>query len=401
MYIKLPILRRSRRRFGTFALLVSLVFSGIALSSGAVRAQKSVSGNLRIGSFLAVTGQGAFLGAPALATLKLYIDLLNLQGGLLGRKVELVDYDVGIDTRTAQTAVRRLIDIDKVAVIIGGSTTGAAVSVLPIITKAQLPFIALAGSTALVSPLRKWVFKSSPTDRMACGKILNDMKKRGVRFLGIISGDGGFGRAMRAHCLDIAKNLQIKVIADEIYRAQSRRVEAQLKGIKAKQNVQAVLNIGFGSSPAYVTRNFRKLGFDIPLYQTQAVATQDYLDFAGDAAEGVRLPVPPIIIADKLAPNDPIKSILRTYMKLYKKRWEVAPSVYGSHAFDALRLYTSAVRRARSFDPEKIRKALEGTNGYVGANGVVKMSAKDHMGLDSNAYRMVEIQGGDWVPIED
>ena len=69
-------------------------------------------------------------------------------------------------------------------------------------------------------------------------------------------------------------------------------------------------------------------------------------------------------------------------------------------ALDAIRLYAQAVRRARSFEREKIRRALESTDGYIGANGVVKMSAKDHLGLDFNAYRMVEIQGGQWVPLE-
>ncbi len=376
---------------------VFLAFLGMALTLMPAQAQQKT---LRIGAFLAVTGQGSFLGAPALATLKLYTDLLNLQGGLLGRKVELIDYDVGIDTRTAQTAIRRLIDIDRVDAIIGGSTTGAAISVLPIIEQAGIPFLALASSTELVSPVRKWVFKTSQTDRMACGKILSDMRKRNIRFIGIISGDGGFGRSMRAHCLDIAKNLQFKVIADELYRAQSRRVVDPLKRIKAKRNIQAVLNIGFGSSPAYVTQNFRKLGFEVALYQTHGVATQDFLDFAGTAAEGVRLPVAPLIIADKLPPNDPIKPVLSSYMQIYQKRWEVKPSVYGSHAFDAIRLYALAVRRARSLDREKIRQALESTDGYIGANGVVKMSAKDHLGLDFNAYRMVEIQGGQWVPLE-
>ena len=75
-----------------------------------LRAQEPI----RIGTFLSVTGAGAFLGAPALATLKLYVDLTNAQGGLLGRRLSLIQYDVGIDTRAAQTAVRRLIDKDKV-----------------------------------------------------------------------------------------------------------------------------------------------------------------------------------------------------------------------------------------------------------------------------------------------
>src|ERR1051325_4629288 len=97
---------------------------------------------IKIGAFLAVTGDGAYVGAPQLATLQLYIELINKQGGLLGRSLELVYYDVGIDTKTAQTAVHRLIEIDNADLIIGGSTTGAAMAVLPQIEQGQIPFIA-------------------------------------------------------------------------------------------------------------------------------------------------------------------------------------------------------------------------------------------------------------------
>jgi branched-chain amino acid transport system substrate-binding protein len=110
-----------------------------------------------------------------------------------------------------------------------------------------------------VSPLRKWVFKTSQTDRMACGKILSDMKKRGVRFLGLISGDGGFGRSMRAHCLDIAKNININVIADEIYRAQSRRVVEPLKRIKLKKTFRRYSMLGLAPRRPMSLRTFENL----------------------------------------------------------------------------------------------------------------------------------------------
>ena len=152
---------------------------------------------IKIGAFLAVTGDGAYVGAPQLATLQLYIELINKQGGLLGRRLELVYYDVGIDTKTAQTAVHRLIEIDGVDVIIGGSTTGAAMAILPQIEQAQIPFIALAESSALINPVKPWVFKASPTDRIACAKILQDMQKRGISKIALITGDSGFALSMK------------------------------------------------------------------------------------------------------------------------------------------------------------------------------------------------------------
>jgi branched-chain amino acid transport system substrate-binding protein len=389
-----------KRFLYSFLVIIILVVIGTLRQSTTVLAQETDFKPLRIGTFLSITGQASFIGAPALATLKLYVNLLNLQGGLLGRKVELIDYDVGTDPRTAQIAVRRLIYFDKVDAIIGGSTLGATMSVLPIISDAKIPLIALANSRELINPVRNWVFKSSQTHRMACNTILNDMQGRGIESLGLISGDSGFASTTRAHCIEIAKILGISIISDERYRSQTRNVVEPLKRIKTKLKVQAVLNIDFGSSPAYVTREFRKLGFDVPLYQTHGVATLNYLDLSGVAAEGVKLPVPPIMIAEKLDDEDPIKSILLSYIKLYEGRWEVRPSVYGSYAFDAIHLYASAIRRAGSFEREKIRKALERTENYIGANGLVKMSSEDHMGLYSKAFRMVEIRDGEWVPID-
>ena len=132
---------------------------------GATDALAQTAPTIKIGAFLSVTGDGAYVGAPQLATLQLYVDLINKQGGVSGQPLELFYYDVGIDTRSAQTAVHRLIETDRVDLIIGGSTTGAAMTVLSLIEQAQIPFIALAGSTALISPVNPWVFKTSPTDR--------------------------------------------------------------------------------------------------------------------------------------------------------------------------------------------------------------------------------------------
>jgi len=397
--MRVDLLKLKRFIFRSFLVLV-LVALNISRNPSSGVAQENLSEPLRIGTFLAITGQASFIGAPALATLKLYVNLLNAQGGLLGRKVELVDYDVGIDPRTAQIAARRLVHFDKVDVIIGGSTSRATMSVLPIIDKANIPFIALANSGSILDPVRKWVFKSSQTHRMACNTILNDIQRRGIEFLAIISGDNGFASTTRKHCIEVAKIRGISVIADEIYRSQTRKVFEPLKRIKLRKKVQGVLNIDFGSSPAYVTRDFRKLKFNVPLYQTHGVATLDYLDFSGTASEGVRLAVPPIVIADKLDGADPIKPILLDYINLYQRRWNTTPNVYGSYAFDAIMLYALAIRRARSFDPHKIRQALETTKNYFGANGLVKMSPKDHLGLYFRSFRMVEVQNGEWKPID-
>ncbi len=161
-----------------YARVVFLLFSLLASFLGAERSWAQIAPPIKIGAFLAITGDGAYVGAPQLATLQLYIELINKQGGVLGRPLELVYYDVGIDSKTAQTAVHRLIEIDHADLIVGGSTTGAAMAILPLIEQARIPYIAFAESGALVTPVYPWVFKSSPTDRIACAKCIR--RRRGA-----------------------------------------------------------------------------------------------------------------------------------------------------------------------------------------------------------------------------
>src|SRR5512145_320832 len=99
---------------------------------------------IRIGAFLAVTGPAAFLGDPEQKTLELYVEKLNAAGGVLGRKLALVAYDDGGDAEKARTFAKRLIEQDKVDLIVGGTTTGTTMAAVPLVEAAQMPFISLA-----------------------------------------------------------------------------------------------------------------------------------------------------------------------------------------------------------------------------------------------------------------
>jgi branched-chain amino acid transport system substrate-binding protein len=355
---------------------------------------------IKIGAFLAITGDGAYVGAPQLATLQLYVELINKQRGLLGRSLELVYYDVGIDTKTAQTAVHRLVEIDKADLIIGGSTTGAAMAVLPLIEQAQIPFIALAESGALINPLKPWVFKTSPTDRIACAKILQDIQRRGISKIALITGDSGFALSMKEQCASMTDYYGMTIVGSQMYPSQTRRVAEPLQQLAKLADVQAVLALDFGSAPPYLAQAYREADFKVPLYQTHAQVGDDYLDLAGAAAEGVRMPVPLLTVAGELPDSDPSRRILRAYIDAYKRKWDVVPNFYGAYAHDALLIAVAAIARAGGVGKAAVRNAIEATDGFVGAVGTYRLNAQDHMGLDLASFRMAEIQGGTWVLIE-
>ena len=357
----------------------------------AVRAQEPI----RVGSFLSVTGPASFLGDPELKTLEMYVEKINAEGGVLGRKLQLVAYDDAGDAEKARTFAKRLLEQDKVDLIVGGSTTGTTMAAVPLVEAAGVPFISLAGAVVIVEPAKKWVFKTPHTDRMACDKIFVDMKARGFTKAALISGSGGFDKSMRAECLKVAPNHGLQIVADETYGAADTDMTAQLTKIKGSA-AQAVLNAGFGQGPALVTRNHKQVGLTLPLYQSHGVASKEYIKLAGDAAEGVRLPAAALLVADLLAPGEAQKPVVTAYRNAYEGKYKSEVSTFGGHAYDGLMLAVNAIKAAGSTDKAKLRDAIEATRGYVGTGGVVSMSATDHMGLDLSAFRMLEVKGGTW-----
>ncbi len=380
------------RKLCAFATGATLALS----TAGAALAQQPI----KIGAFLSVTGPAAFLGDPEQKTLEMVIERLNASGGVLGRKLELVSYDDSGDAEKARTFAKRLIEQDKVDVIVGGSTTGATMAVVPLVEQAEMPFISLAGAVVIVEPVKKWVFKTPHTDRMACEKIFVDMQARKISKIALISGPGGFDKSMRGQCLQVAPKYKIEVAADETYGGGDTDMTAQLTKIKSAAGVQAVLNAGFGQGPAIVTKNFRQIGMSVPLYQSHGVASKEFIKLAGDAAEGVRLPAAALLVADTLPDSDAQKKVVVSYKNDFESRYKQEVSTFGGHAYDGLMLAVEAMRKAGSTDKAKVRDAIENTKGFVGTGGVVNMSAADHLGLDLSAFRMLEVKGGNWTLVK-
>lgn len=355
---------------------------------------------IRIGAFLSVTGPAAFLGDPEQKTLETYIEKINASGGVLGRKLQLVSYDDAGDAEKARTFAKRLIEQDKVDVIVGGSTTGSTMAAVPLVEAAQMPFISLAGAVVITEPVKKWVFKTPHTDRMACEKVFVDMNDRKLSRVALISGTGGFDKSMRAECLKVAPNYKIQVVADETYGAGDTDMTVQLTKIKNTAGVQAVLNPGFGQGPTIVTKNYKQLAVNLPLYQSHGVASKEFIKLSGDASEGVRLPAAALLIAEQLPDSDPQKKVVVGYKQTYEGKYKQDVSSFGGHAYDGLMLAVEAMRRAGSTDKAKVRDAIETTKGYIGTGGVVNMSPTDHMGLDLSAFRTLEVKGGVWTLVK-
>jgi branched-chain amino acid transport system substrate-binding protein len=352
---------------------------------------------IKIGSVLSVTGPAAFLGDPELKTLQLYVEKINKDGGVLGRPLQLVHYDDGSDAGKANAFAKRLIDDDKVDIIVGGTTTGSTMSMAPLVEKAEIPFISLAGAVVIVEPVKKWIFKTPHTDRMAAEKVFEDMKKRGLTKVALLSETSGFGASGKKETEAMAGKMGITLVANETYGPKDTDMTPQLTKIKNAVGVQTVFVFGLGQGPALVNKNYRQLGIALPLYHAHGVASEEFIKLSAGAAEGVRLPAAALLVSGRLPQNDPQKAVTVHYTQAYVGRYKEDVSTFGGHAYDGLMMAVDAMKRAGGVNKAKVRDAIEATKGYIGTGGKVTMSPTDHMGLDQSAFRMLEIRNGDWT----
>lgn len=361
----------------------------------------SAKDTIKIGALVAATGPASFLGDPELKTLELYVEKINQSGGLLGKQVELVSYDTGANPKKATTFVKRLINQDQVVAIIGGSASGETMAILPFIKRAQIPLVSMAGSIKITEPVKKFVFKTPATDRMACQKIFEFLESKNKTNVALISGNGGFGKSMREECKEVAPDYGVKIVADETYGPKDTDMTAQLTNINSLENVDAVVNPGFGQGPAIVTKNFKQLAMTQILVQSHGVASKKFIELAGDSSEGVFIVSPPVVVASLLEESDPIKKIALEYIKEYENKYNSPVSTFGGYAYDALHLVVDGIKRADSTEPKKIRDAIESTTDYVGLNGIFTMTKKDHLGLDLNSgMKILVIKNGTWALTE-
>ena len=379
-------------------LRLVLALAAALLVAGGLASAQETAKPIKIGAFVAATGQAAFLGDPERKTLELFVDRINAQGGVLGRKLQLILYDTHSDPKDAALFSRRLISDDEVDFLIGGTTTSDTMAAVLWLNAHGIPFISLGGASVIIDPVKKWIFKTPHTDRLAIERVYEDMRKRGLSKVGLIGGDSGFDKSCMENASDdkLLTQYGVTVVGAETFSEGDKDTTPELTKLKSASGLQAVFFCGFGSECVIVAKNYRQLGINLPLYVTHGCASKQFITAAGEAAEGVELPAAALLVAGELPDSDPQKGPGLAYTKAYMDRYHEDVSTFGGHAYDALMLLVEAIKRAGSTDRDKVRDALESTKNFAGVDGIYNMSPTNHVGLDDASFKMVEVRKGNW-----
>ncbi len=367
----------------------------LVLLCGAAEAQ------IKIGVTVSATGPAASLGIPEKNTVAM------CPKTIAGKSVEYVVLDDATDTTLAVQNTKKLISESGVDAIIGSTTTPNSLAMIDIVAEGETPTLSLASSARIIEPVdakKAWVFKTPQTDVMMAGAILEHMAKNNVRTLGYIGFNDALGEAFFVEIDKAAAARNISLSANERFSPKDTSVTGQaLKLIAAKPDA---IVIGASGTPAALpARTLVEQGYKGKLYFNHGVANNDFLRVGGKDIEGGFVPASPVIVASQLPDDHPARKRAQEYTKLYEAAQGAGSvSAFGSYTWDACLELANAIPQAlKTAQPgtrefrRALRQALEDTKGLDVTNGAVNMSKTDHLGLDSRARVMVQIQNGKWV----
>ena len=372
------------------------------LAGGVCLALASAAGaQVKVGVTVSATGPAASLGIPEKNT----VALCPKTAG--GKTIEYIVLDDATDTTTAVQNTKKLIGESKVDAMIGSTTTPNSLAMIDVFAEAETPAISLASSIRIIDPVdakKAWSFKTPQTDVMMAGAILEHASANGVKTLGYIGFNDALGEAFFAEVDKAAVAKGIPMVANERFAPKDTSVTGQvLKLIAAKPDA---IVIGASGTPAALPASaLVERGFKGKIYFNHGVANNDFLRVGGKDVEGAFVPASPVIVASQLPDSHPAKKRAEEYTKLYEASYGAGSvSAFGSYTWDACLELVNAIPVAlKAGQPgtvefrRALRDALEATKNLDVTNGAVNMSKTDHLGLDSRARVMVQVQNGKWV----
>jgi len=381
------------KKFVAFARRAALAPLGAALLLGMQPA--GAQETLRIGSILSVTGPAAFLGEDMKAGMEMAIDDINAAGGIGGKKVEWVFYDAESQTAKAINATKRLLSQDKVDIIVGGGNmSGIAMAMVPMVQRAETPFISTEGSMQIVMPVaeRKYVYKSTVDDDQVIDRVLDYFDKKGIKHIALLADSSGFGQSAVEQMKRLSAKRGIEV-GYESFNPADTDLTPQLTRIK---NSPAQAIICWTVTPAGVVfiKQAQQLGLDkLTLVHSYGFVDQRYMKLAGDSVGDLLLVSVKFPVGQDLPDADPIKTRIMDLTRRFEARYQRKPNQFVAQTYDAIMLARAAMEKGGK-DKEKIRAALAGITGFQGVGGVFNFSAEHHSGLAKGDIVMLGYRDG-------
>lgn len=352
---------------------------GAALAwGGAAGAQETV----KVGVIQPLTGGVAFDGQMVVKGAKLAEKLINAQGGLLGKKLELVVADGQCKPAESVSAAEKLITSDRVPVILGAFCSGATQAVMPVIERAGIPLVTGVSSLPrLTEAGNKFFFRNGEKDSMQAAAfsaaLASDLKVKSVFF---IAANDDWGRGSVDSFRKSLEAVGAKTLDVEFFDPSATDFYTVLTKVRARRP-DLVFLAAYTQSAATLMKQAKELGVNSRIFGIGAVTTPTFLKMAGESAYGLLAGV----AYAHTVPGDVNARFVQAYKAEYGGE---DPSKYAHSGYNTINVIAGAIRRAGAADPAKIRAALEQTD-QVGPTGRYQFDEK-HQAYGFHLY-LVEL----------
>ena len=373
-----------------------LAVASVVLSFGSIAA---AADSIKIGVAGPFTGGSSSMGVSMRDGVRLAVEEINKSGGVLGRKLQVVERDDEAKNERGVQIAQELINKEKVTATVGYINTGVALASQRFFQEAKIPVMNNVATGSVITTQFKdqpenYIFRNSAHDSIQAPMIVEEaITRRGFKKVAILADSTNYGQLGRA---DLEKALEakgIKPVAVEKFNIKDVDMTAQL--LKAKEaGADAVLTYAIGPELAQIANGMTKLGWKVPMIGSWTLSMANFIDNAGPGGEGARMPQTFIQQPDTAKR----KAFIDAYLKAFKpKNNRIDSPVSAAQGYDSIFLLAAAIKQANSTDGPKIREALESLNTKV--DGVVTTYDKpftkdDHEAITANIPVFGEVKDG-------
>ena len=353
--------------------------------------------DLKVGVISSLSGPTSALGIPYEKGIRA---AQSAMPQLAGRKVQVIVLDDASDPTIAGRNARKLIDEDKVDVLIGTSGVPGAMAIAAVARELHTPLISPT-PVSLPGADNAWTVSVSQPFPMMVAAVVERMKRSGVRSVAYIGFSDALGDLAYDSLVKSADAAGIKVVANERYARADASVAGQVLKIVATRP-DAVFAGNSGTPGALPYLGLAERGYKGQLYGTHGLINADFVRIGGNAIEGLQVPSGPVLVADQLADGNPIKKVSLAFRAAYQKTHGSVPTdAFSSYTYDAYLLLADAAARTKG-EPgtpafrTALRDAIVNTKELVGTHGVYNFKPDDRYGSDQRAVVIVKMEKGQW-----
>ena len=371
-----------------------------ALALGAALAASAAAADLKVGVITSLSGPVSGLGVPYHKGIQAAQAHMP---DIAGRKVQLIVLDDASDPATAARNARKLVTEDNVDVLIGTSGVPGALAIASVARETKTPLISPTPVTVPADDGGWTVTVSQPFPLMVAA-VVDKMKASGVKSVAYIGFSDALGDLAYDSLMKAAAPAGIKVVANERYARGDASVAGQVLKIVAARP-DAVFAGNSGSPGALPYLGLAERGYKDQIYGTHGLINADFVRVAGASADGLMVPSGPVMVADQLPADSPVRKIALEFRKAYQQVHGALPTdAFSGYTFDAWLVFADAAQRALATKAEpgtpQFRQALHDaiaqTKELPGTHGVFSFKPNDPYGLDKRSAVVIQLNKGQW-----